>query len=58
MKREEEVKPIEVKVKLVVPKELEEGRYTNYVAVTHSPHEFHVFFAQVGVPPGGGIARG
>jgi len=52
MKKEEEVKRIEVKVKLVVPRELEEGRYINYAAVTHSSHEFHIFFAQVSVPPG------
>ncbi len=52
MKKEGQIRRIETKVGLVVPEELEEGRYVNYAAVTHSPHEFHIFLAQVSVPPG------
>ena len=52
MSEEGKVETIKAKVGLVVPEDLEEGRYANYVAVTHSPHEFHIFLAQVSVPPG------
>ena len=52
MSKEDQIREIETKVGLVVPEELEEGRYANYVAVTHSPHEFHIFLAQVSMPPG------
>ena len=52
MNKEDQIRRIETKVGLVVPEELEEGRYVNYAAVTHSPHEFHIFLAQVSVPPG------
>ena len=50
MTKKDETKQVKAEVRLVVPTELAEGRYANYAAVTHSPHEFHIFFAQVGIP--------
>lgn len=50
MKKEEKVEGIELKIELKVPKELEEGRYSNYATVGHSPEEFHIFFAQFTSP--------
>lgn len=50
MINKDKTKQVKAEIRLVVPTELTEGRYANYAAVTHSPHEFHIFFAQVGIP--------
>lgn len=50
MKKEEKAEEIELEIKLRIPEELEEGRYSNYVNVGHSLHEFHIFFGQIRTP--------
>ena len=47
MKKGEQAKGIKLEIRLRVPKELEEGHYSNYATVGHSPHEFHIFFGQI-----------
>ena len=47
MKRGQQAEGIKLEIRLRVPKELEEGHYSNYATVGHSPHEFHVFFGQI-----------
>lgn len=47
MKEKEKTEKIELEIRVRMPKELEEGRYSNYAVVSHSPHEFHIFFAQI-----------
>lgn len=43
-------KKIELKLKMKVSEEFQEGRYSNYVTIGHSEDAFHILFGQT-MPP-------
>lgn len=50
MTKKDETKQVKAEVRLVVPTELAEGRYSNYATIGHSEDAFHILFGQT-MPP-------